>query len=1017
MQLQGFSSRGKGIVAIVFAALVSLAASCGPITDEDLTKWSQNEEGLKRIGELMQDEAQPLHIKTRAIQVLVENGWSASIRGIVTKYPNPEELASAVAEKLIESLSSGTEEQAQSARDGLFQLLGTMDEKHRIDSQKALTAWSFAGVAVEKSKEEIWELVSKKLALNQVRDLGDFAVPYVLIMIEKRVESESWSLLNWIEYIFSFYNPDDDNAERKAVAIKYKADALEALKRQHKALFKQMDTDKEAFFDPQDIVLVEKFDSTAAVLYLLDLARNPKIDPASQYEALIIAERMFDVVVPEKEVNKHIDKVLSVIVTKLPEIRDSTGMGRLKQAQIFLEKSQVQGLKDVPLVIEKEVDGEKHTSWKAYLSVKGFHAAKFFYGVVSDFLDPLVEKQREALLKEFEDRWQKEQAAAAAAAAAAAPAAPAAAPAADKPAEAAAAAPAAAPAADKPAEAAAAAPAAPAEKPDFLIDPAFMAELDKRVDAKVTPLVEDWLGSDLKVKRLMAIAGFKYLGTARSLELLQKVATEALDVSDYFGTGATLGLVAQNAIKGIALAKEFQELKVSALKDKLLSPDEIEKVRQRMLADLALTADELEKTYRDEIKKRQERYQQQKEKLAELMRKYQKAVRYICFTKIKDYPPASDTAAVEKYIENTSIACQKEAEDKLTKKKLDFFGFTQDIYRSAVILGLMKREIERKFYIKAKARAYLKAAVEQGILEVKVQKTLAKTKKWALDDPDLRGVIDKFVGIALGMAKEDFDKSQGVRGVSEADLKEYREFLELPEKYTLGAILVYNAKLEWSEQDPATQKWNARSLVEDAANQDFDAAKFFSADANLVDFLMENYDDLWHLFQDIAVFGDTETQKRWGIPDETFARYAALTTPIRGTIDRLLAQALADKKLDEAQIAAVKESYPLFEIVSDTAIRQFDSVRKQKLEEEKAKAEAEAKKEAEGAAQPAEGAQPAAAAPADKPAEGAQPAAAAPADKPAEGAQPAAAAPADKPAEGAQPAAAAPADKPAEPAK
>jgi len=946
MHLQGFSTQGKGILAIGFATLISLAAACGPITDDDLKKWSQNEEGLKRIGELMQDDDQPLHIKTRAVQILVENGWSANIRGIVSKYPNPQELASSTAEKLIESLGAGTEEQAQSARDGLFQLLGTMDEKHRLDSQKAITTWAFAGVTVDRSKEEVWELVSKKLALNQVRDLGDFAVPYAIIMIEKRVESESWNLLAWIEYIFSFNNPDEEDAEKKAIFEKYKADALEALKRQHASLFKQMDTDKEAFFEPTDIILVEKFESTAAVLYLLDLARNPKVDPATQYESLIIAEKMFDHVVPEKEVNKHIDKVLSVLVNKLPEIKDNTGLGRLKQAQVFLEKSQVQGLKDVPLVIEKEVNGEKQTSWKAYLSVKGFHPAKFFYGVVADFLEPLVEKQRDALLKEFDERWQKEQAALAAAAApAAAPAA-----AAEKPAPGEPAAAPAAPAAEEKLAGAAAAPAP--EKPDFLIDAAFLAELDKRVDATVTPLVEDWLGSDLKVKRLMSIAGFKYLGTPRSLELLQKVATDASDVSEYFGAGVTLGIVAQNAVKGIALAKEFQELKVGAVKDKLLSPDEIEKVRQRMLSDLSLTADELEKTYREEIQKRQERYQQQKEKLAEMMRKYQKAVRYICFTKIKDYPPYSDTAAVEKYIENTSISCQKEAEDKLTKKKLDFFGFTQDIYRSAVILGIMKREIERKFYIKAKARAYLKAAVEQGILEAKVQKTLAKTRKWALDDADLRGVIDKFVGIALGMAKEDFDKSQGGRGLSETDIKEYRDFLELPEKYTLGAILAVSAKIEWSEEDAETKKWLARSLVEDAANQDFDAIKYFAANTALSDFLMENYDDLWHLFQDIVVFGDSETQKRWGIPDETFVKYATLTAAFRVTIDKLLAQALADKKLDEAQVAALRDSYPLFEIIADTAIRQFDTVRKQRIEEEKAKAEAEAKKAAEEA-QPA----------------------------------------------------------------
>ncbi len=73
--------------ALVGAAL--MLASCGAITEEDLQKWSRNEEGLARISEMMKDNEVPFDIRVRAVQVLVENGWAASRTSSMTTRTRP----------------------------------------------------------------------------------------------------------------------------------------------------------------------------------------------------------------------------------------------------------------------------------------------------------------------------------------------------------------------------------------------------------------------------------------------------------------------------------------------------------------------------------------------------------------------------------------------------------------------------------------------------------------------------------------------------------------------------------------------------------------------------------------------------------------------------------------------------------------------------------------------------------------------------------------------------------------
>ena len=183
--------RLAGIIALMFAVLLSLN-NCGPITEDDLQKWSHNEEGLKRMAELMKepDDEVPFHIKRRAIEVLVENGWALKIRSIIRQYKDPQKLASAVAQELAKKLKGSSQNAAQKGIEGIYQLLDEMDKETRDEVTKEIADWALGGITADMTKEEIVDHLKNKLSLPMLKDLGKYVIPYAYIMIEREVETE-----------------------------------------------------------------------------------------------------------------------------------------------------------------------------------------------------------------------------------------------------------------------------------------------------------------------------------------------------------------------------------------------------------------------------------------------------------------------------------------------------------------------------------------------------------------------------------------------------------------------------------------------------------------------------------------------------------------------------------------------------------------------------------------------------------------------------------------------------------
>ncbi len=62
------------ILVFVLTLGAAFTTGCGPITEEDLQKWSHNEVGFKKMQEVINDPEVPDETKIRGLEVLVENG-------------------------------------------------------------------------------------------------------------------------------------------------------------------------------------------------------------------------------------------------------------------------------------------------------------------------------------------------------------------------------------------------------------------------------------------------------------------------------------------------------------------------------------------------------------------------------------------------------------------------------------------------------------------------------------------------------------------------------------------------------------------------------------------------------------------------------------------------------------------------------------------------------------------------------------------------------------------------------
>lgn len=1005
MRTRLVSSRIHFLILAAFGATL-LLSSCGAITEDDLQKWSRNEEGLARITEMMKDDEVPFDIRVRAVQVLVENGWAARIKAIVQAYENPTELADAASEQFAKGLKAEELAQATLARDGIFALMGLLSDAQLDKMQAELVKWIFAGVDASMDRAKIWdELVGPRIGnLAQIKDLGKHAVDPGLILLEKRVEIETFPMISLVDWFLEFNDAD------------IKAKAWEATKKQYRAAFAQMRKNKRIELKlMEELAVLNRFQTADAVMFVsefIDLVKTVSDKPEDEdillrYNLIINMQSMLDATVSKEERPKYVDVVLGHLINVLPLIPDYTGETRHAKAVEILKSVGIPGLDAIPLTTTTvDANGKEQKAWKVYLEhwekdpktgkLRAVYSpTEFISGVARDYIDQLASKEHEKLLKEFQQNWETKTAeeqklaaqkaqeeAAKKAAEEAAKKAAAATP------EAAAAAPQEPPKAPE----ATAVEAPKPVMPNFEADPEFRAQLLAQLDKTVTPHLETWVKSPVKLAKVFAIAGFRYLATERSVVLLTGLKLDKTDLSMYFGQGVTAGVLAENAIAAVEYSRKFDELQRANLQKEVILQAELQEIRNAMQSDLLLAPNALTEKYSKLLAERQAKYQKAKEELLSSGRVYARSLRRLCINSITDYPPLTDTVRVERRVKELAQACYSDAYEKTkpkdrpdAKHPLEYFELDLKFCEAAIKIGINQKEILRKQRIKTMVRAWLGGVAEDTFFpsgDPKARNTMSdvlkSAKTWNETDSKIKPVLTDVKTKVFGYlqspqyAASSKDPSQLITA---ADLTEYEKELENPELFVLGRILAFYFRYDYKEvapsQDPkADVVYNQFNLFKDAARKEFGRDGFFKANPEIATFMVDNAQDAFYILLDMgAGLPDEQVLKYWGLKQDELDKYKALVAAMNAVIEKVYAENAAAQKVPAAALETMKKYYPAYPMVVDIT---YETIRTMAVEA------AEAAKKAEEAKK-AEAPKPAPAEPAKAPAEPAKAPAAQPA--------------------------------------
>lgn len=238
----------------LFLFIWTLAAACGgPVTEEDLQRWTNNDKGLERIGEVVADPKHPVETRIRALEVVVEKRLVTRLRTLMDKIEHDREaIVSGLIDELKEHLATPEDEVQLDAKDGLL-LLKRYAKVEEVDGiQKAIADWAFQGLTMETPEKEVTEQISQKISSGQIKDLGKYAYKTSAILIANGLA---------VDEMLDLLASADDKERASELAVA-------GLRRLHKVLSVQ----------DHHIKALRKLPSKASILFLLELYKRAEED-------------------------------------------------------------------------------------------------------------------------------------------------------------------------------------------------------------------------------------------------------------------------------------------------------------------------------------------------------------------------------------------------------------------------------------------------------------------------------------------------------------------------------------------------------------------------------------------------------------------------------------------------------------------------------------------------------------------------------------------------------------------
>ena len=175
--------RKPSLIALV-TLLLSLSVACNnKVTDEDLDRWSNNEEGLKKIEDVVRDTEQPLETRVRALRATLKAGATLKLRSFIERTSDRDALVKGFEGELIKMM--GSEKDQVDAKDGLFQILPYLPDDEKDAVQKRVSEWAFEGLDDSSPTVKIKEQIEYRILVSQIEDLGPHGVRGAALLLSR----------------------------------------------------------------------------------------------------------------------------------------------------------------------------------------------------------------------------------------------------------------------------------------------------------------------------------------------------------------------------------------------------------------------------------------------------------------------------------------------------------------------------------------------------------------------------------------------------------------------------------------------------------------------------------------------------------------------------------------------------------------------------------------------------------------------------------------------------------------
>lgn len=278
-------------LAVLYAA--SAMACQGPVTEEDLHKWTHNDLGVQRIGEVVSDPLQPVSTRIRALEVIVEKGLSSKLRLLLDEVPESSGRAEVVAglqAELLDHLTKKDEAQYD-AKDALMQLQRYVSEADFAVVRTAVAAWAFSDIQWETPESEVKQKVERRMTSGQIADLGKDGWRGAAVLV-----SYGLAVDRMLSYLTDAKDPEATNL------------LLDAMKRLHANIGIRI----------HHLEALARTGSPAAASYLLDIYLDDTHESDIRNSAFNAAIGMLDSPALAKDSGPIVERLLKLMEAKQP---------------------------------------------------------------------------------------------------------------------------------------------------------------------------------------------------------------------------------------------------------------------------------------------------------------------------------------------------------------------------------------------------------------------------------------------------------------------------------------------------------------------------------------------------------------------------------------------------------------------------------------------------------------------------------------------------------------------------